>query len=189
MSIFKLGYQILSDTRFDGALILHKIDWNGAPADFAQRGMLMNSIWNTNPLWLAGFASSAVQFAADFKRTYCVSNVEDDGVVTIGSKEWKDYSVESTLYFSLHREGGMVLRSVGHKRFYAAVLSGWKKAQILLVKDREKKVLGEVDYSYVEDEGYRLKFSAQQDTLRLDVNGETLLEVKVALTQKAEQGL
>ena len=178
MSIFKLGYQILSDTRFDGALILHKIDWNGAPADFAQRGMLMNSIWNTNPLWLAGFASSAVQFAADFKRTYCVSNVEDDGVVTIGSKEWKDYSVESTLYFSLHREGGMVLRSVGHKRFYAAVLSGWKKAQILLVKDREKKVLGEVDYSYVEDEGYRLKFSAQQDTLRLDVNGETLLEVK-----------
>ncbi len=178
MSIFKLGYQILSDTRFDGAVILHKIDWNGAPADFAQRGMLMNSIWNTNPLWLAGFASSAVQFAADFKRTYCVSNVEDDGVVTIGSKEWKDYSVESTLYFSLHREGGMVLRSVGHKRFYAAVLSGWKKAQILLVKDREKKVLGEVDYSYVEDEGYRLKFSAQQDTLRLDVNGETLLEVK-----------
>ena len=104
--------------------------------------------------------------------------MEDDGVVTIGSKEWKDYSVESTLYFSLHREGGMVLRSVGHKRFYAAVLSGWKKAQILLVKDREKKVLGEVDYSYVEDEGYRLKFSAQQDTLRLDVNGETLLEVK-----------
>ena len=30
----------------------------------------------------------------------------------------------------------------------------------------------------MQDEGYRLKFSAQQDTLRLDVNGETLLEVK-----------
>lgn len=178
MSIFKLGYQILSDARFDGAVILHKIDWNGAPTDFAQRGMLMNSIWNTNPLWLAGFASSAVQFAADFKRTYCVSNVEDDGVVTIGSKEWKDYSVESKLYFSLHKEGGMVLRSVGHRRFYAALLGGWKKAQIILVKDREKKVLGEVDYSYVEDEGYRLKFSAYQNILRLDVNGETILEVK-----------
>lgn len=177
MSIFKLGYQILSDLRFDGAVILYKIGWDGAPADFAQRGMLMNSIWNTNPLWLAGFASSAAQFAADFKRTYCVSNVEDDGVVTIGSREWKNYSVESTLYFSLHKEGGMVLRSVGHKRYYAAVLSGWNKAQILLVRDREKKVLAEADYSYAEDEAYCLKFSAIRDTLCLDVNGKRILEV------------
>ena len=178
MSIFKLGYQILSDLRFDGAVILYKITWDGAPADFAQRGMLMNSIWNTNPLWLAGFASSAAQFAADFKRTYCVSNVEDDGVVTIGSREWKDYSVESTLYFSLHKEGGMVLRSVGHRRFYAPVLSGWNKARIILVRDRAKKVLAEADYSYAEDEGYCLKFSAIRDTLCLDVNGERILEVK-----------
>ena len=30
----------------------------------------------------------------------------------------------------------------------------------------------------MEDEGYRLKFSAYQNILRLDVNGETILEVK-----------
>lgn len=176
MSIFKLGYQFLSDLRFDGEVVLEKIDWNGAPKEFAQRGMLMTSIWNTNPFWLAGFASSAAQFAADFKQTYCVSHIEDGGVVTIGTKDWKDYSVESTVYFALHKEGGMVLRSVGHKRYYAAVLSGFKKAQIIVVKDAERKVLAETDYGYREDEGYRLNFSAAGNKLTFSVNGEKLLE-------------
>ena len=59
--------------------MIHSVNWDGAPSEFAQRGMLMNSIWNTNPLWLAGFASSAAQFAADFNQTYCVSHQEEAG--------------------------------------------------------------------------------------------------------------
>lgn len=178
MSIFKLGYQILSDKRFDGKVIIKDVDWKGAPAIFGQRGMLMNSIWNTNPLWLAGFASSAVQFAADFKQTYCVSNVEKNGVVTIGSKEWDDYSVESTIYYSLHDEGGMVVRSVGHKRYYAAVLRDGNKAQIVLQKDSNRLVLGETSFEYKEDIGYKMRFKAQGDKLSLFINDELYLEVQ-----------
>lgn len=177
MSIFKLGYQILSDKRFNGKVIIKDVDWKGAPALFGQRGMLMDSIWNTNPLWLAGFASSAVQFAADFKHTYCVSNVEKNGVVTIGSKEWEDYSVESTIYYSLHDEGGIVLRSVGHKRYYAAVLCGGNKAQIVMQKDGERTILGEVPFVYSEDIGYTMKFKAYGNRLSLLVNDELCLEV------------
>lgn len=66
MPIYKLGYQISSVKRFAGNVMIHSVNWDGAPSEFAQRGMLMNSIWNTNPLWLAGFASSAAQFAAEF---------------------------------------------------------------------------------------------------------------------------
>ena len=73
MCIYKLGYQITSAKRFKGNVLIYSIDWDGAPSEFAQRGMLMNSIWNTNPLWLAGFASSAAQFAAGFYQAYCVS--------------------------------------------------------------------------------------------------------------------
>lgn len=176
MSIFKLGYQILSDQRFDGNVIFKEITWDGAPKSFAQRGMLMNSIWNTNPLWLAGFASSAVQFAADFKQTYCVSHIEKNGLVTIGSREWKDYSVESVIYYSLHQEGGLVARSVGHRRFYGAILSGFGKAQIIMEKDGLRKVLGEIDYPYEEDEGYCLKFSVSGNTLALFINGVLQIE-------------
>lgn len=177
MSILKLGYQIRSEERFDGKVILRDIDWKGAPKLFAQRGMLMTSIWNTNPLWLAGFASSAVQFAADFNHTYCVSNVEKNGVVTIGSKEWEDYSVTSTIYYSLHKEGGLVLRSVGHRRFYAALLKDFNKAQIICEKDGIRTVLCEKEYPYVEDAGYKLAFKADGDRLTLYINDEKQLEV------------
>ena len=178
MSIFKLGYQIQSENRFDGRIVLKEIDWTGAPADFSQRGMLMNSIWNTNPLWLAGFASSAAQFAADFKRTYCVSHAEENGVVTIGSREWKDYSVESSIYYSLHQEGGLVLRSTGHRRFYAAVLRDFQKAQIVVERDGKRTVLGEIEYPYEEEKGYRMKFTAKGSVLCLDINGKRVLEVE-----------
>lgn len=178
MSVFKLGYEISSKERFDGHVIIHSIDWKGAPSMFAQRGMLMTSIWNTNPLWLAGFASSAVQFAADFKYTYCVSNVEDDGLVTIGSREWEDYTAASTLHFALHQSGGLVLRSAGHRRYYGAVLQNKKEAVIYVQKDGMKTILGTVPYAYEEDLGYEMKFSAHKDQLSLTVNGETLLTVR-----------
>lgn len=178
MSIFKLGYEIGSRKRFDGDVVIYSIDWKGAPRDFAQRGMLMTSIWNTNPLWLAGFASSAVQFAADFKHTYCVSNVEKGGVVTIGSREWEDYTVSSTVYYSLHKEGGLVLRSKGHKRYYGAALMDYSRAVVYVQKDRERVILAEVPYAYQEDTGYDLTFATHKDKLEFYVNRSKLIEVQ-----------
>ena len=180
MSIFKLGYEVAGRKRFDGDVVIYSIDWKGAPTDFAQRGMLMTSIWNTNPLWLAGFASSAVQFAADFKHTYCVSNVEADGLVTIGSREWEDYTVSSTVFYSLHEAGGLVVRSRGHKRYYGAALMDYSRAVVYVQKDRERVILAEVPYSYQEDVGYTLTFAAHQEKLEFSVNGEKLIEVEDA---------
>lgn len=175
MPIYKLGYQISSVKRFAGNVMIHSVNWDGAPSEFAQRGMLMNSIWNTNPLWLAGFASSAAQFAADFNQTYCVSHQEDDGLVTIGSREWKDYKVESIVYFSLHKSGGLVVRSTGHKRYYGAILTNYNTAQIFMQKDGNRKILTETEFIYVEDKPYKLQFAAYGNQLSFWVNEEKIL--------------
>lgn len=175
MAIYKLGYQVSSAKRFTGSVVIHSIDWKGAPSDFAQRGMLMTSIWNTNPLWLASFASSAAQFAADFKYTYCVSHQEADGLVTIGTRDWEDYAVESTVYFSLHKAGGMVIRSMGHKRYYGAVLTGYDTAQIFVQKDKDRKILAETAYAYEEDKPYRMRLEAKENRLSFRINGEEIL--------------
>lgn len=178
MSICKLGYEFTSEKKFSGKVLIKEIDWKGAPTDFAQRGMLMTSIWNTNPLWLAGFASSAAQFAADFKQTYCVSHTEADGLVTIGTREWEDYKITSTLYFSLHENGGLVLRSQGHKRYYGAVLCGYNRAVIYRQKDRAREILAEIPFEYVEDQGYQMEFGAHGSRLVLSVDGKVLLETE-----------
>lgn len=178
MSIFKLGYEITSSSRFDGQVLIYSIHWSKAPARFAQEGMLMNSIWNTNPLWLAGFASSAAQFAADFNQTYCVSHVEEDGLVTIGTRDWEDYSVSSTLFFSLHRSGGLVIRSVGHRRYYGAILRDGKEAVVYVQKDAERTELANVPYTYGEDIGYELKLTAVGNRLQLEIQGEVVIQAE-----------
>lgn len=175
MSIFKLGYEISSKKRFDGSVVIHSIDWKGAPTQFAQKGMLMNSIWNTNPLWLAGFAASATHFAADFKQTYCVSHSGEEGLATIGTCEWEDYSVTSTIFYSLHEAGGLVLRSTGHRRYYSAVLRKCQYAAIYMWKDGKCQALTKALYQYEEDKGYEMTFLAHGNKLKLVINGNTIL--------------
>ena len=45
-----------------------------------------------------------------------------NGVATIGSRDWLDYSVTSTLTLAQQECAGLVARSRGHRRYYAAVL-------------------------------------------------------------------
>lgn len=178
MSIFKLGYELKSEKRFDGRVAIKEIDWKGAPDYFAQKGMLMASIWNTNPLWLAGFASSAAQFAADFKQTYCISHAEQNGLVTIGSVDWDNYSVSSRAFYSLHENGGLVIRSVGHRRYYGAVLENYKDAVLYVQKDGIRRELARTAYKYKEDQPYDLKLTAEGSRLTFEVNGSLVLEAE-----------
>lgn len=178
MSIFKLGYEFKSEKRFYGRIAIKEIDWKGAPKYFAQKGMLMTSIWNTNPLWLAGFSASAAQFAADFKHTYCISHVEENGLVTIGSVDWDNYSVSSTAFYSLHQNGGLVIRSVGHKRYYGAVLENYKDAVLYVQRDGIRTELGRVAFIYEENLPYKLKLTAIGSKLIFEVNGSVVLEAE-----------
>lgn len=178
MSIFKLGYEFKSEKRFDGRIAIKEIDWKGAPKYFAQKGMLMTSIWNTNPLWLAGFSASAAQFAADFKHTYCISHAEENGLVTIGSVDWDNYSVSSTAFYSLHQNGGLVIRSVGHKRYYGAVLENFKDAVFYVQRDGIRTELGRVAFTYEENLPYKLKLTAVGSRLIFEVNGSVVLEAE-----------
>ncbi|MDO5689430.1 MAG: ADP-ribosylglycohydrolase family protein [Tissierellia bacterium] len=175
MPIFKLGFQIQSQKKFAGSVQINSISWDGAPTQFAQRGMLMTSIWNTAPLWSASFASSAKHFAADFKQTYCVSHDEKDGLATIGTEEWKDYSVTSTCFFSLHRAGGLVARSKGHKRYYGAALNEYKEAILYKQRDEVRTVLARAPFVYEEDIGYELRLQVQGDQLRFFVDQQEIV--------------
>lgn len=177
MAIFKLGYELKSSAKFAGRVQISSVDWTGAPTAFHQKGMLMNSIWNTTPLWSASFASSAKHFAADFKQTYCVSHDEKDGLATIGTEQWMDYAVSSTCFYNLHEAGGLVARAKGHKRYYGAVLNQYKEAVIYVQKDDAREILGTADFSYVEDVGYTLTLRVSGDQLTFEVDGSEVLSV------------
>lgn len=178
MPIFRLGLELTAQKRLNGRIALLDMDWTGAPQSFEQQGMLMASIWNLNPYWLQAWVSSARQFAPDFKYTYCISHTGDEGVVTIGTRDWFDYAVASKVVFSLHKLGGLILRSKGHRRYYAAILSNGDTASIIMRRDNHVAVLASSKFQYEMDRLYAMKFEARTNELSLHINGMCILEGK-----------
>jgi hypothetical protein len=180
LPIYRFGIEFSAPDRqaprYDGRIALLDLDWTGAPQAFVQTGMLMTSIWNLSPRWLQAWVSSAQHFAPDFKYTYCISHPEEGGAVTIGTRDWRNYSVRSRLAFSLHRAGGLVLRSQGHRRYYAAQFSGGKQVSIVRRIDDEQQTLATVPFDYAEDRLYDVRFCARGAELALEVDGAPLLQ-------------
>ena len=178
--IIRLGYTFSSEWNISGEVHINSIDWNGAPLLYEQKGLLMKSIWDIQPEWMKAWASSARHFAPDFKYTYCISHDDGQGLVTQGGRDWRDYSVESTLIFNLHNQGGLVLRSVGHRRFYACLFHDGQHVSIIRFRDDTKTILAEFDFSYEEGRPYSVRFSAVGMKLSAVIDGNELLNTEDA---------
>jgi ADP-ribosylglycohydrolase len=178
MPVFRLGFSFYSDRNVNGKILIESIDWEGAPKEFGQRGVLMKSIWDVNPYWLQVWASSAKQFAPDFTYTYCISHPENYGIVTQGTREWKNYSIESNLMFNLHKQAGFVIRSNGHHRYYAALFSGGNQVSIIFRKNQDENILAKEEFKYEQDHLYNVKFRASENELTLFINGKKILSTR-----------
>jgi len=169
--LVRLGLLLEADSRFDGRVMIEEVDWQGAPSEFEVSGSLMTSIWETQPIGLRGWVSSAENFEADSKYTFAISHSHDLGLATIGARDWSDYSVTSHLCFSLHASCGLVLRSVGHRRFYAAIFEEGKRLVIVKHRDRDRTVLVAVDFPYEIDEDHIVTARCVGTELVVEVDG------------------
>jgi ADP-ribosylglycohydrolase len=176
LPLYRLGVEFGSDTRFDGEAVVRSIDWGGAPEAYEIRGMLIKSIWNLSPFWTRAWVSSAKHFAPDFKYTLCFSHPLENGVATTGSRDWDDYSVTSSIDYSINDGGGLVARSRGHRRYYAGMLKG-SEALIVRRYDDEVTVLAHAAVPIGATGKRDLKFSLKGPELRLAVDGAERLVV------------
>lgn len=176
--IYRLGIQLLSEERLDGILHLKSVDWRGAPRHF-RMGKSYEltpgiSPFITNTKWLASFMSSALNFHPDYLTTFSLSHPEDNGVVTIGSNDWDDYSVESRMEFVHQRSAGLVARSCGHRRYYAAVLKDGTAA-IVKRKDNEATDLGSMLLDFEDDALYDVRLDVKGNRLTMYLDGKVVV--------------
>jgi len=174
MPICRIGLRFESKTRYQGSIVLRKMDWSNTPLRFEQSGALMKDMWDLAPFWAKAFVSSAKNFTPSLKYTYRISHDEDNGVATIGTRDFTDYQVTSTLKFSLHRQGGLVSRSTGHRRYYAAVLREGRYFSIIKRIDGDVKVLGEVPFQYDEFTPYTMSFCVHGNHLHAQIEKITV---------------
>ena len=170
LPLYRIGIEFGSDTRFDGKATIRSLDWSGAPSRYEIKGMLVKSIWNLTPFWTRAWVSSARHFAPDFKYTLCFSHPFENGVATTGSRDWDDYSIESSLDFSINEGAGLVARARGHRRYYAGML---KDNEALIIKryDDEVTVLSRVPVAVGAVGKRDLKLSLKGDQIGFTVDG------------------
>jgi len=169
---FRLGLEI-EPAPGGATVVVDSVDWNAAPARFEQTGILLTSIWDTAPAALAPWVSSARNWEADFAGTYCVSHPGAGGVVTIGTRDWVDYGVESTLTLSLHETAGLVVRARGHRSYSAGVFADGRVRLIDQVAG-DRRVLFDAAYPAPLDTPLRVRLDVAGGDLTLSVDGEVI---------------
>lgn len=158
-----------------GNAIISSVDWSNTPAHFAQNGILMQDMWDLSPFWAKAFVSSAQCFAPNLNHSYCISHHEENGLATIGTRDFIDYSVTSTLQVSLHSRCGLVARAAGHRRYYGAVLRGHNTLAIIKRHDGDETTLCSMPFAYEEFTPYELRFTVRENRLEVSIDGEAML--------------
>lgn len=177
-AIYQLGIELTSDERMDGDIIIESMDWSNEPVDF-EMGTSMEltptiTPWTTNTAWLKMFMSSAKNFAPDYTTTFSISHIEDNGVVTLGTEDWKDYTVSSKITFSYQEGAGIIARAKGHRRYYAAILKD-NTAMIIKRIDDEIITIASKQFTYNFDEVYEIKFYLIGEKLTMFIDDKEIV--------------
>ena len=165
LAVLRFGLEFRSEERFRGSVTVSCVDWSNTPRRICQKGIMMRDMWDTNPFWAKMFVSGAKHFAPNLNATYCISHDEPNGLATMGTRDFTDYTVSSRLKFSIHRRAGLVVRSRGHRRYYAAVVSGGNLLQIIRRCDSDEKVLAECAVDYKQFEKYPMAVTVKGNRL------------------------
>lgn len=174
-AILRMGIAVVSESHFHGTVLVHDVDWSGAPRQFTQTGILMQTIWDTTPRRFQMWTSSARGFSADMSHTFCISHTGENGLATLGTRDWYDYSVESVLTFSIHDAAGLVLRCRGHRQYYGLLFREGHTLEIVAAKDDVRRCLARREYTYQRDTAYQVAFSCKGNVLQAAVDGKTVL--------------
>lgn len=176
--IHHLGIELQSPRRIDGHLRLRSLDWFGAPRAFRLgKSMTLSpslTPWTTNTPWLRAFLQSARHVAPDYTTTFSLSHPEDNGLITIGTRDWADYDVSSRLTLVGQRTAGLVGRARGHRRYYAAVYQNGE-AQIWRRRDADCCILARKACAVAFDEPQEFTFLLCGHRLEFAIEGQQIL--------------
>lgn len=176
MPVLRFGFTFTGQRRCTSSLIIKHVDWSNTPRKIEQKGVMMKDMWDLSPFWAKAFVPSAKIFTPNLKHTYCISHPEENGVASIGTRDFTDYCVQSVLSFSLHESGGLAARICGHRRYYACIFSGGNKVSIIKRIDSKITVLAETVFVYEQFSKIDTTLSVIGCNLLLVIDGKKVLE-------------
>lgn len=127
------------------------------------------------PSWAQVWMDSTLQSTADHLSCFCLSHTQDKGLLTLGTRDWKDMEIAAGLTLSMQKQAGLVLHATGLRRFTAAVLEEGE-LRIVQCRDEQWTILASCPFPIADGQSLRLSLSAKGNRLRAEIDGQVMLE-------------
>ena len=138
MPIHAVGIEIEGGT----PVALESLTWSGAPNTTLARPGNRDAT-----LWRRAWVDAVDHFEARFFEAFRISNNDGRGLMSIGTRDWVDYTVQSTITPYLAKNFGVAAHIQGLRRYYALVLGNDQKLKLIKRDDTEETVLAESRWS------------------------------------------
>lgn len=149
-----------------GEVCLETLDWQGVPV----------TSWPPveGTMWARAWAKSVDRFEFKRDRYEYLTHNEGTGLLTQGSREWRDYRVEVRLTPRMAVSSGLVIRAQGLRRYYAFLFGEPGEVRIEKVLDG-RRVLATSAFPWEPFRPYEVAFEAEGETLRVSIDGQLIL--------------
>lgn len=181
LPIANIGLALESDVPTRGVAYLDWLTWDGSPHTRLENPSALPMIWQR------AWVNAADDFGAIAQVPYCLRHGLGTGLVMSGSSDWADYTVETTLWTTMMRAGGLAVRVQGLRRYIAAVLTADAKFQIIQLWDNTYSILASQACHWGTDVHYKLQIRAYGSAITATLNDEITL-CAVATLQELHHG-
>jgi ADP-ribosylglycohydrolase len=162
--IAQVGIVVSSREPAQGMLHLDTLSWEGSPNVNFRRPAESGTMWKRQWVNAADF------FENDWEEAFRVIQNRNRGLVITGTREWADYSVQTSITPHLVKAFGLAARVQGLERYYALLLTDRNTLQLIKRLDGET-VLGEQAFAWEFGQPFDLQMTVMGNQISASVNG------------------
>ena len=170
--IQQLGLAVYAQSgHFNGTVWLDYLRWAGTPQLTLRRP-------NNGPcdFWRQAWVNGVSRFHQHMKPSFFLAQDNGEGLVSYGTREWKDYKVSvSNFRVNLGSPAGVAVRVQGLRRYYAFLFTA-QGLDMVKALDEKRQMLISVEFDWELDTAYQIDIVVRGDHILARIDGQDVLE-------------
>ncbi|MGI4744880.1 MAG: ADP-ribosylglycohydrolase family protein [Janthinobacterium lividum] len=153
-----------------GAFHLDWLDWSGEPATTLRRPD------GPGRFWRRAWVNAVSNFSESFPEAFRLSQNDGLGLLLQGTREWRNYRVESAITVCLGG-GGLAARMQGLRRGYLLMLMPDNRLVLFKLLDSKTQILQEIHFTWALDVAVRLALTVTGARLQAEADGRVVFDL------------
>lgn len=167
--IVEIGLVVAAEgRRASGRVILDWMRWDGTPE------MVLHRPHGDCDFWRKAWVNGVDFFSRRFPPSFRISQSRGEGLVSHGTRQWRDYVVSAEITLHLGAWGGLAARVQGLRRYYGVRLLREGRLEIVRVRDDETTILAAQPFEVALETAVPFTVTVAGPEIIARVGGQTL---------------